>query len=141
MAQLLSIIALSVLIVLCIVFFVFLFLRGGVGAKIFFCIYSSLCVLFCVGVGLIWDRDSAWFFERIVNLGSSVPVAALVITLECVAIITLVAATTLLKFRRKQPTEKKVETEIVESEDIILPDNCRKADERKHGDYKIVRMG
>lgn len=109
--------------------------------KIFFIIFSSLCALLSIGLGLIWDSDSAWFFERVVRLGSSLPVAVLVLVLECVSLITLFVAATLLYFKRKQPTEKIAEPEIIESEEMPLPDNCRKADERKHGEYKIIRMG
>lgn len=141
MAEILSIIMFSVLIALCVVFFIVLFLRGGEVAKVFFIIFSSLCALLSIGVGLIWDSDSAWFFERIVRLSTSLPVAVLVLVLECVSIIMLFVAANMLYFKRKRSVEKKAEPEIIESEEIPMPDNCRKADERKHGEYKIIKMG
>ena len=137
--ELFSIILLSVFIAICLASSVILVWRGGKGTKIVFCVFSALCLTLCITFAVIWTGVFSFdVMQRIVALKDSLAVPILTLALAIISAITLIVVAASIKRKAKQlPLQNEVP---IIKEEVRLPDNYRRAGERKHGEYTIIKL-
>lgn len=129
------------LMAVCLLSHILLALSGsGKGIKIFFCIFSGAVLISSILLALVWKGIVVTSFTPIIAEIKKIkyaPFLAMALVIICTSEFS--GMLYLLKARRKSEV-KQVEMSVVgEAIAYTLPDNVRKANTRKHGEYKIVK--
>lgn len=140
--ELISIIGLSVYLAICLISHIVLTFRGGKAIKIVFCLFSFFGLLGCLFAAfIVTGVFSITFLEPFIKLKSTVTVPILIVAIAITSSAEFSGLLHLLTRKNRHEKKSMVREHNRDKEEIQLIDNYRKSGERKHGEYKIVRMG
>lgn len=136
-AQLIYFIVVGTLIAFCVVSFVLIAACGsGKGVKIFFCVFDVVILLLSILFALIWKGI---IFDALAPVMSAIKRAKVApyLAMALVMVYTSELTGLILSIGKGKKAVEDVPMPAQKTTEYVLPDNRRKADERKHGDYKI----
>lgn len=137
-AELIFYVIVEALIVICVISHIFVakaWKRKGI--RLFFCIFSALIICSCAVLAIALKGYAFDFLAPIVIVIKTIEPAPYLINV-------LVAAascefTGMLYLLTPSPKKEQEISLCVETTDFPLPDNTRKKNVRKHGEYKIIK--
>lgn len=136
------IVVMSALIFACLWSFILIAALGsGRIVKIVFCVVSALSLLINIFLVLVWTGIiPPAHIESLVELKTTIfaPILAFVLTAISVSEF---AGLLLMRDKCNAADVHEQLIQIAATQECFVPDNERKADERKHAEYKIIDMG